>query len=416
MATSLANEVAALDVSDDDGQLLGTLARDELACVWRALASDDHFAFALSCKTFNSLRPRRRKFPWIEEDMGGENPMVNVKMETRLLSIMRSPTLQAWAASVGAPSIYPHWVEIYGLQGAAQYNGRVGRALGPPNDSGRVPVEVDAGAGELPRRGMHSAPSLKSILIKPSNLHVLTSLEDELVYACHAEGGGGLGSSWTAVLLPRLHSCFNREEVTSDLIDGRGNRRGQSVDMNNLRQWGMAGKTEEEMADELERTAFLGLVMNQGTIHSPPYKRAATKTPDITPDNSYPLRHARWGRVQRSPLLAKCGVRLAIQRVERPNGRARASMQNKLATFLMIDTESGFAPPHWQDGIGDTYIYRAPGAEDGMGNLKHLDLTELGFMWEYISGELGSGEFVQEASTADYRKRLAEYRERPGNE
>ena len=200
VAVDLSADVAELTVDD---ALLAKLGRDELNIIWRHLSPDDHLAAALTCKAFNSLRPKRRKFPWVAEDLDGKNPMVTEKMKTRLLSTMRSPTLQEWAAALGAPSIYPHWVEIHSLKGAPQYNGRVGRALGPPNESGRLAVEVDAGLGELPRRGSHSTPSLKSILVKAENISTLTCLDSELVYACHAEGGGGIGSSWTSVLLPR---------------------------------------------------------------------------------------------------------------------------------------------------------------------------------------------------------------------
>ena len=426
--TDISDDVAALDLTDDgDALLLAKVDRDVLTMIWKLLPPDDHFAAALTCKVFNSLRAKRRKFPWISDDLNGENPMVTEEMKTRLLSTMRSPTLQAWAAALGAPSVYPHWVEIHSLQGAAEYNGRVGRALGPPNEKGRVAVEVDAGAGELPRRGIHSTPSLKAILIKPANLHTLTSLEDELVYACHAEGGGGLGSSWTPVLLPRQHSCFYREEHASELLDGRGDRRGmppQPVETVNAMMWKMAAKGEDQM-DQLENSLRIGFMYtssfsrdspydvprrDRGTICPPSYKYAATKTPQVTPESTEPLRHAAWARVQRSPLLAKCGVRLAIQRVERPHSRDRKSMQNQLATFLMIDTESGMAPPHWQDGVGDTYIYKGPGGSEGMGNLEHLDMVELGFVWDYINGELGCGEFVHEASVAHYRRSLARYR------
>ena len=408
--TDISDDVAAPDVTDDgDGLLLAKVERDELNMIWKFLSPDDHFAAALTCKAFNSLRAKRRKFPWISDDLNGENPMVTENMKTRLLSTMRSPKLQAWAAALGAPSVYPHWVEIHGLQGAPEYNGRVGRALGSPNEKGRVAVEVDAGTGELPRRGVHSTPGLKAILIKPANLHTLTSLDDELVYACHAEGGGGLGSGWTPVLLPRQHSCFYREEHASEMLDGRGNRPGQPVEAFNAMIWRMAAKRQDQM-DQMEGSLMMGLAIGRGTIHPPSYKYAATKTPQVTPDSTMPLGHAVWARVQRSPLLAKCGVRLAIQRVERPHSRDRMSMQNQLATFLMIDTESGMAPPHWQDGIGDTYIYKGPGASDGMGKLEHLDTVELGFVWDYINGELGCGEFVHEASVADYHRGLARYR------
>ena len=77
---------------------------------------------------------------------------------------------------------------------------------------------------------------------------------------------------------------------------------------------------------------------------------------------------------------------------------------------LRFGAKSGFAPPHLQDGVGDTYIYKAPGASDGMGNLEHLDMTELGFIWDYINGELACGEYVRKASVNHYLRGLARYR------
>ena len=93
--------------------------------------------------------------------------------------------LPPWAASAGCPSIYPYWAEVHGLQGAGEYNGRVGRVMKPPNDNGRHVVEIDAGAGELPRRGSQSQ-TLKSILIKKANLHALASLVPGMLLAVPA--------------------------------------------------------------------------------------------------------------------------------------------------------------------------------------------------------------------------------------
>ena len=161
--------------------------------------------------------------------------------------------------------------------------------MGPPNAQGRVQVEVDAGLGELPLRGRPtSSKSLKSLLVKPSNLRALVSLSDDLVHAVYSESGGATGTCWKEVVIPRKHSCFKRDVHLSQL-------------------------------------------------------RCRSRTATL------------------SPLLHKCGELLTIQRVERPHARERASMDNQLATYLMIDTESGFAPPEWQSGIGDVYLYRAGG-------------------------------------------------------
>ena len=420
---ALHETLATLDVSDErpGSCLLAKLGHDELMLIWPALSPDDHLAAALTCQAFNRLRPRQRKFPWIAGEMGGQNPMVTVHMKTRLLSVMRSPALQAWAVAIEAPSIFPHWVEIFGLSGAPQYNGRVGRALGPPNANGRQPVEVDAGFGELPRRGVRSTPGLKALLVKPANVHILTSLESELVYACYATGGGGLGSGWESVVLPRQHSCFSREEHASEMVEGRGNRAGLPIDDLNAVLPRMDGKTQAQMSDPMQVNWMMGFMTNRAAIRPPTYKHAASKThvpgSPPTPESSFPLDHALWARVQRSPLLHKCGVRLALQRVERPHARDRTSMQNQLATFLMLDTDTGFAPPHWQDGIGDVYIYRAPGVDEGMGGAElHLDMDEVGFMWEYVSGELASGEYVRRASAARYQAGLERYRSQHGDD
>ena len=112
----------------------------------------------------------------------------------------------------------------------------------------------------------------------------------------------------------------------------------------------------------------------------------------------------------RSPLLAKCGVRLAIQRVEKPNSRDRHAMQNTLSTMIMLDTESGFAPNEWQSGIGDVYLYRGPHYEEDTGDLQHFDTIEAAFIWDYTQGSLGGGEFISNASEERYKHGLARYR------
>ena len=326
-------------MADEEELGFSRLGQDELVLVWKQIADDDRFTAALSCKKFHEagLHCGKKWHP------GRPKKVLTV---TRVLATLRSASLQAWAAAVGCPSHYPHWVEIHGLSGAPQYNGRVGRAMGPPNAQGRVQVEVDAGLGELPLRGRPtSSKSLKSLLVKPSNLTSLVSLSDDLVHAVYSESGGAIGSCWKEVVIPRKHSCFERDVHLSQL-------RCQSL------------------------TATL------------------------------------------SPLLHKCGELLTIQRVERPHSRERASMDNQLATYLMIDTESGFAPPEWQSGIGDVYLYRAGGppgpplaVTDFTAQPVHLTLDEVAFMWDWINGELGSGEDVKLATAGLYQKRMQQYLE-----
>ena len=342
---AIVNRECATTITMADEEELGfsRLGQDELVLVWKQIADDDRFAAALSCKKFHEagLHCGKKWHP------GKPKKVLTV---TRVLATLRSASLQAWAAAVGCPSHYPHWVEIHGLSGAPQYNGRVGRAMGPPNAQGRVQVEVDAGLGELPLRGRPtSSKSLKSLLVKPSNLRALVSLSDDLVHAVYSESGGVNGTCWKEVVIPRKHSCFERDVHLSQL-------RCQSL------------------------TATL------------------------------------------SPLLHKCGELLTIQRVERPHSRERASMDNQLATYLMIDTESGFAPPEWQSGIGDVYLYRAGGppgpplaATDFTAQPVHLTLDEVGFMWDWINGELGSGEDVKLATAGLYQKRMQQYLETNAN-
>lgn len=132
------------------------------------------------------------------------------------------------------------------------------------------------------------------------------------------------------------------------------------------------------------------------------------------------LPHARFARVARSPVMAKCGVRLTIQRAEAPNARGRFGMQNQMGTFLMIDTHSGFAPMDYQDGLGDLYIYKGQRARDrGPGDLPHLTFGEISAIWQYISGNLGSGENVRQATPLRYaaclRRELTQRGDDPRN-
>ena len=45
-----------------------------------------------------------------------------------------------------------------------------------------------------------------------------------------------------------------------------------------------------------------------------------------------------------------------------------------------------------------------------MGSLEHLDMVELGFVWDYINSDLACGEYVENASVNHYRRALARYR------
>lgn len=58
--TDISDDVAALGVTDDDGDalLLAKVERDGLNMIWSFLSPDDHLAAALTCKAFNSVRRR----------------------------------------------------------------------------------------------------------------------------------------------------------------------------------------------------------------------------------------------------------------------------------------------------------------------------------------------------------------------
>jgi len=405
LADKLAETTTAERLVEAQGQAaplcFTRLNHDDLAHIWRLLSPDDHLAAALSCKILNAQRPRRRKFPWYGDELGEEmNPMITERIKTRLLATMRSDSLQAWAASIGCPSIYPHWVELCGLS-SQLHNGRVGRALAPSNEQGRMPVEVDSGLGELPQRGKRRSPSLKPISVRQANVRVLTALDSELVYAVCSEGGRSIGN-WEPVLLPRKHSCFRREQHATTMIESFGSQPDAGANEYNRQTWPLGGK-DAEAINEINAMLLKQLCQGSGPLTDPERSGEAMW--------SFPLSHARWAAVQRSPLLAKCGVLLAIQRVEAHNSRDRMEMDNQLATLLMIDTGNGFAPQHWQDGIGDVYIYKSVPAHhnSSASDPEHLSIDELGFIWQYISGDLASGEYVRDANLRHYQGRRETY-------
>ena len=376
------------------------LKADELSVLFSHIPAEDRLAATLTCKSLNKARAGK-------------------PMKTSTLAVLRSEPLQAWAATLGCP-LYPYWAELYGLQGVAMYNGRVGRVLGPVNEKGRFPFELDAGMGELPRRkdGVRSK-TLKYITVKPINVHPLTSLDDELVRAVHNAGGQSL-LNLSAVVLPRRHSCFLREMQASDMLERpRGGRPGLDIDTWNHHVVAMSKKWPDDM-DQTSGSLFNSFTSEGGKVPHPQSTKARCQTAwrhHAPFDNVRPLDSeqedgcvAKWASVVRSPLLAKCGVRLAIQRVEKPNSRDRHAMQNTLSTMIMLDTESGFAPNEWQSGIGDVYLYRGPHYEEDTGDLQHFDTIEAAFIWDYTQGSLGGGEFISNASEERYKHGLARYR------
>ena len=410
-------------VGDDEAVVLTTLGADPLAAILAHASDDDDdattLAFALTCHVLNAARP------------AGE-------IRTRVLATLRNPRLQAWAASLGCPSPYPYWAEIHGLQGAAKFNGRVGRVLGPPNDDGRLPVEVDAGLGQLPRLGLPRGgrAHLTTLLARAANVHPLTVVGEELVHAVHAEGGAPPGVGWTQVLLPRRHSCFWLEAFGSQLASSA------QTGVDNLNQ--MTGVMAASMAaaaaaprdpweavippcDRLSEDQLSILNAFRNFRHGSPGRErergAVWVEEEVTSTDLHwvrtptgrPLEHAVWASVQRSPLLAKCGVQLVLQRAEMPRTRALDAMQNQLATMLMMNPGSGFAPSEWQDGIGDIYLYKAALGYQAHGralDVDHVSLAEVGFLWHWTNGELGCGEFVKDASAEAYHRGLQGYLKR----
>ena len=65
-----------------------------------------------------------------------------------------------------------------------------------------------------------------------------------------------------------------------------------------------------------------------------------------------------------SPALALCGLPLVVQKVEPGNRLSyQSDYDNHMATWLMIEPSSGFAPPEWQSYVGPVLVYR-PGGLD----------------------------------------------------
>ena len=109
------------------------LDNDAMACLARGLDGAELLAFSLSCKQFNAAR-KAVPYP---------------TLRTPARSTLRSPSLRAWAVSMGCPGGigFPCWAEAHSLK-SADLNGRVCSILGPPEgDDSRCPVEFDTGRG-----------------------------------------------------------------------------------------------------------------------------------------------------------------------------------------------------------------------------------------------------------------------------
>ena len=356
---------------------LEQLPADALGAVWSAVDHDDAFAASLSCSKLNAAR-------------------AGVPIRTRICSSLRSSSLRQWADAHGCPSPYPHWVELHGLQAASAtlYNGRVGLALKPPNEAGRVPVEVDGGLGEC-ATGSHAV----RILVKPANARALTELGSELILAVRLQRQGQSrrqGQSTRQVSLPRGHSCFLREAVllpTNSMLSQSEpttlwlQKKGFG---SNVRNGHLSGKT---IADILETaTSAPPTPSILGNTGSPDQvlatlaamrereQRAAYREqlqPLLT--QSQPLPSARWANVERPQLMTVLGVPLAAQRLDRlePRGRWGGEMVNHKASILMTDTD-GSTGEDWRGGVGEVLVYRCPTPSTGaVTSVDHLTVFDM---------------------------------------
>ena len=357
---------------------LEQLPADALGAVWSAVDHDDAFAASLASSKLNAAR-------------------AGVPIRTRICSSLRSSSLRQWADAHGCPSPYPHWVELHGLQAAsaAVYNGRVGLAREPPNEAGRVPVEVDGGLGECATGRRHAV----RLLVKPANARPLTELGSELILAVRLQRQGQSrrqGQSTRQVSLPRGHSCFLREAVllpTNSMLSQSEpttlwlQKKGFGI---NVRNGHLSGKT---VADILETaTSAPPTPSILGNTGSPDQvlatlaamrereQRAAYREqlqPLLT--QSQPLPSARWANVERPQLMTVLGVPLAAQRLDRlePRGRWGGEMVNHQASILMADTD-GSTGEDWRGGVGEVLVYRCPTPSTGaVTSVDHLTVFDM---------------------------------------
>lgn len=359
---------------DEHIQRLEQLPTDALAAVWSLLDPDDAFAASLACRKLNAARD-------------------GAPIRTRICSSLRSVSLRQWAEALGCPSPYPHWVKLHGLQAAALYNGRVGLAMKPPNESGRIPIEVDGGLGECATGLQHAV----RILVKPVNIRPLTQLGSELVLAVRLLTSRG-GRQMRHAVLPREHSCFLREAAlppTNPLLSFEVNLRNSQLSTNSgMENRGMTFADMDFMVEEEEREKLQPLIMW-----------------------SQPLPSARWANVERPELMTMLGVPLAVQRLEAPSSRGRLEMQNQQATLLMIDPETGMAHPHWQDGVGEVLVYRCPTPSTSAVTVGHLTVFDMDIVSSFIDDELQCGEALSEnpiraSNLNEYRQHWKGYEER----
>ena len=99
-----------------------------------------------------------------------------------------------------------------------------------------------------------------------------------------------------------------------------------------------------------------------------------------------PLPHARWAQTSSSEVLALCGVKLSVQRLENcrkayglpsPYERSRGSMDNQFATFLNVNVDTGLAIIPWQQHVGDAYICMSDGSP--------FPKSAAFFLWDWLN-------------------------------
>eukprot|EP00929_Paragymnodinium_shiwhaense_P088312 TRINITY_DN48600_c0_g1_i1.p1 TRINITY_DN48600_c0_g1~~TRINITY_DN48600_c0_g1_i1.p1 ORF type:complete len:262 (+),score=48.06 TRINITY_DN48600_c0_g1_i1:94-879(+) len=83
---------------------------------------------------------------------------------------------------------------------------------------------------------------------------------------------------------------------------------------------------------------------------------------------------------ERCPVPTGAGVPLRVMKAAPfKELKDRADYDNQWATFMMIDEQSGFAPPCYQSHVGPVYIYRSNGP---------LSVDDVLFLYDWISNLL----------------------------
>jgi len=101
--------------------------------------------------------------------------------------------------------------------------------------------------------------------------------------------------------------------------------------------------------------------------------------PPLQPESvTIPADHPSWAKGTLSPVSTLVDMPLLIYKevpLPRDTPRIWAERECQVATFMMIDLTSGFAPPRWQDDIGPALVVRA--------DQKPLTVHDLARFWSY---------------------------------